>query len=217
VYEINKIIKKNNVSLNKYLDIGCGTGIFAISLGKILKLDKNSIFGIDMPNFSEKGDWGREKNTNKFVFNELKLNKPYPFEDNTFELITMKMVLHHVQNIDFTLKEVIRILKKNAILLIIEHDAFTYADYMINDIEHGCYINVFKTNTFDENFLNLTSNKKKQEKNILGVSKYYNWPELSYLLESYGFRYKSSRPFNRILPESVSASRAFYYLYSLNK
>jgi len=222
LYDINKSIRYNNKEyvINKYLDIGCGNGGFAISLGKLLKLEKDNIFGVDVSNFSEQGDWGREKVSDKFVFKELQLNKPYPFEDNTFELITIKMVLHHIKNIDFTLKEIKRILKKNGFLLIIEHDSFTYADYMINDIEHGCYINVFKSNTFNENFLNFTltkKNKKNENKISIDVEKYYSWPELTYMVLSYGFKYQVGRPYSNSIAETISGSRSIFILYKLDK
>ena len=37
-------------------------------------------------------------------------------ENDTFDLITIKMVLHHVKNYDFTLNEITRILKKDGLL-----------------------------------------------------------------------------------------------------
>ena len=116
-------------------------------MGKLLNLKKDDIFGVDLDDFSEQGDWGRNKFTDKFTFKKLQYDDPYPFEDNTFDLITIKMVLHHVKNYDFTLNEIIRILKINGLLIIVEHDAFTYADYMLNDIEHGFYLNVFNQST----------------------------------------------------------------------
>ncbi len=216
VYDIKNVIRySNGIKINKYLDVGCGNGLYAISLGKLLKLEKNNIFGTDVSNFSEQGEWGREKYIDKFVFKELELNKPYPFDDDSVDLITMKMVLHHVQNIDFTLKEIKRILKNKGLLVIIEHDSFTYADYMLNDIEHGFYINVFKTNTLDESYLNLTSKNKK--KDVLGVSKYYSWPELGHIILLYDFEYKMGRPYNNSITMSTNATRPFSFIFQLNK
>ncbi len=217
VNDLNGIINNNqDIKIKKYLDIGSGNGLFAITLGKILKLEKNDIYGVDYADFSNQGNWMREKYIDKFIFKELEKDKPFPFEDNTFDLITMKMVLHHVMNTDFTLKEITRILKKNGILIIIEHDAYTYADYMINDIEHGLYINVFKINTNDENYLNLKSLKKK-EINSVEINKYYSLPEQTHLLSLYGFQYKFGRPFHNRIAPTISGSRSFINFYVLNK
>ncbi len=191
---------KNNKKINKYLDIGCGNGSFAITMGNLLKLGKNDIYGVDLGNFSEQGDWGREKNMNHFTFKELKYGDEYPFDDNTFDLITIKMVLHHVTNLDFTLKEIKRILKINGILIVIEHDSYTYADYMINDIEHGFYINVF--------------NPAEKEKSI-GIHKYYSSVELNNNLINYGFEYIRKEIFSNNINQSIGGARPFFYIYTL--
>jgi ubiquinone/menaquinone biosynthesis C-methylase UbiE len=216
-YLKSTIRHKDLQNINKYLDIGCGNGSFAISLGQLLKLTKNNIVGVDLPDFSEQGDWGRTRNMDKFTFKELIYNEPYPFEDNTFDLITAKMVLHHVQNLDFTIKEIKRILKLNGLLIIVEHDSFTYADYMINDIEHGFYMNVFDINANEENFLDTqfqkapSANKKKS----IGVHKYYSWPEQSFILAKNGFSYVRKQLFSNDINLSMNASRAYFYLYKL--
>ena len=60
------------------MDVGTGNGNFAISMGKILKLSPDSIYGCDLENFSEQKDWKRGQNKeikNKFVFNLIELNK----------------------------------------------------------------------------------------------------------------------------------------------
>jgi ubiquinone/menaquinone biosynthesis C-methylase UbiE len=202
--------------ITKYLDIGCGNGNFAISLGQLLGLDKKDIFGVDLADFSEQGDWGRHRNMDKFTFQELKYNQPYPFEDNTFDLITIKMVLHHVSNLDFTLKEITRVLKINGALIIVEHDSFTYADYMINDIEHGFYINVFNLNTSEENFINLSLSQSNKKIKSIDVNKYYSWPEHDYILRKNGFEYIRKQLYSNNINFSMGASRAFFYLYKLH-
>ncbi len=207
--------QRNINNINKYLDVGCGNGLFAISFGQLLGLDKKDIVGVDLADFSEKGDWGRHRNIDKFTFKELTYNEPYPFDDNTFDLITIKMVLHHVDNLDFTLKEIKRILKINGTLIIVEHDAFTYADYMINDIEHGFYVNVFDQNTSEENFLDSKFRNLESKKSI-GIHKYYSWVEISYNLRKSGFEYIRKQLYSNNINYTMSASRAYFYLYKLD-
>jgi ubiquinone/menaquinone biosynthesis C-methylase UbiE len=212
------VAQKNNgiINIKKYLDIGCGNGKFAITFGKVLNLEKNDIYGVDLGNFSEQGDWKRTKNINEFIFKELKYNETYPFEDNYFDFITIKMVLHHVKNIDFTLREIVRILKINGSIVIIEHDSFTYADYMLNDIEHGFYMNVFNENNQEENYLDLKDKTNMNDTSTsIGIHKYYSWPELSYTLRNYGFDFIRKQLFNNHINTSSLATRAYFYLYKL--
>mgnify|MGYP000149983215 CR=1 FL=1 len=49
----------------------------------------------------------------------------------------------------------VRILKNGGLLLVVDHDSFTSAYYMLKDIEHGLYMNVY--NNSDESNLNVPS------------------------------------------------------------
>jgi hypothetical protein len=63
------------------------------------------------------------------------LNKiPYPFKKSIFKEIFMKMILEHVNNPITVLKEIIRISKKNAKIIIIVPHATSYANF--TDIQH---------------------------------------------------------------------------------
>lgn len=208
-------MERGVLGVSKYLDVGCGNGKFAITMGELLNLKKDDIYGVDLDNFSEQKDWGRDKFTNKFIFKELQFDKPYPFEDNYFDLITIKMVLHHVTNLDFTLKELVRIMKINGSLIVVEHDSFTYADYMLNDIEHGFYINVFNENSI-EDYLNLKSKTFYKKDDSIGVHRYYSWPELSYHLRRHGFEFIRKQLYSNHINFSLSPSRPYFYLYKLH-
>jgi ubiquinone/menaquinone biosynthesis C-methylase UbiE len=207
------------LNIDNYLDIGCGNGSFTSAFGKGLKLTKEHIFGVDFENFSEQGNWNRNKNPSNFIFKELENDKSYPFEDNFFDIITMKMVLHHIDNVDFTFKEISRILKNNGILIIIEHDAFTYADYMLNDIEHAFYINVFNENSLIEDYSSVSKKKKSDRKVIksLDVVKYYDWVELDNLLMKYNFTYQIGNMLQDHIKADTSATRVKFNIYKFSK
>lgn len=74
------------------------------------------------------------------------INKiPYPFKDNTFDEILLKMILEHTNFPTNILKEIIRISKKNAKIVLIVPHADSYAAK--SDLQHK---NFFTENTFDE-------------------------------------------------------------------
>ena len=86
------------------------------------------------------------------------------------------MVLHHIPDLKFVLQELKRILKKDGILLIREHDLFTYGDYMLADIEH------FKFDFIYKNF------SLKNTIKYLDITNYYNYLEWDYILLQNGFK-----------------------------
>ena len=77
------------------------------------------------------------------------LNKfPYPFKDNSFDEVLLKMILEHLDNSIKVLREVIRISHDNAKVTIIVPRAFSYANN--TDIQHKTR---FTENSFNENLL----------------------------------------------------------------
>ncbi|MBU0894640.1 MAG: class I SAM-dependent methyltransferase [Nanoarchaeota archaeon] len=83
------------------------------------------------------------------ITNVFDLDKyPYPFKNNTYNEVLMKMILEHLKEPIKTLKEVIRISKPNAKLTIIVPHAFSYASK--TDIQHKTN---FTENSFTEELL----------------------------------------------------------------
>lgn len=82
--------------------------------------------------------------TKNFDFNKY----PYPIKNNTYDKILMKMILEHIDNPIKTLKEVIRISKDNAKLIIIVPHANSYA--YKSDLQHRSN---FTENSFTETLL----------------------------------------------------------------
>jgi len=98
------------VNLSKKLNVGCGEDYKS----GWINLDSRNNINADI-----------KHDLNKF---------PYPFKDNSFEEILLKMVLEHVDNPLRVLKEIIRISKKNARIRIIVPHGYSYAQ--ITDIQH---------------------------------------------------------------------------------
>ena len=106
---LNELKISNN---DKILDICCGTG----DIGKIL-LKKNSQLDITGVDFSEKMlSVGSKRLGNKVKFIKADATE-LPFEDNSFNIITMAFGLRNIQNRKKALQEAYRVLKQNGELL----------------------------------------------------------------------------------------------------
>jgi ubiquinone/menaquinone biosynthesis C-methylase UbiE len=212
---ITQSININNIK--NYLDIGTGNGKFAVTFGKSIGLDSQHIYGVDLDNFAEQKDWNRNKNNQKFIFQTIQEDKKYPFEDHFFDIITVKMVLHHIKNLNFLFEEIKRILKNNGLLIIIEHSSFTYADFMLNDIEHGLYMNVFSQDSLFEEFSSKKNKENNKEIHNLGNVKYFSWIELDNITNNYGFQYIKADILYENVNFNVQPTRTFWSIYQIKK
>ena len=128
-----------------YLDIGCNTGAITVEIAKKFKIDNKNTYGIDVEDFS-----GKKINpVSDFNFKYYD-GKIIPFADNTFDVITCAMVIHHIPDINFTLQEIYRVLCNDGLLILKEHSvASKYMDYVIY-IEHLLYSVLYDGNTYTE-------------------------------------------------------------------
>lgn len=94
------------------LDIGVGDGSITSAIQRHYDLPKDKVFGTDIVTPREEPS---------FTFN-LVDGSDLPFNDNSFDLITANMVLHHVDDLDRLLQEIRRVLRPNGYLVISEHD-----------------------------------------------------------------------------------------------
>lgn len=106
-------IKKNS----KVLDVGCGTGTFAIMIAKKAK----KVVGIDaskaMINTAKK----KSKELGNVEFIEA-IAEDLPFDDNSFDIVLSSMTLHHLPSKDkiIALKEMKRVLKPKGQFLLVD-------------------------------------------------------------------------------------------------
>lgn len=147
----------------RILDIGMGDGK---SIEKISKLIKIKPYGADI-----KG-WGPYKNMKKkvkFPFEYIQL-KPYkiPFKSNYFDCIILSLVLHHAEDIGKVIDECYRLLKKNGIILIVEHDVWNDYDNMVINLQHILYGELY-------------------DEKIEKTGSYYNIYEWDYIFSKHGF------------------------------
>lgn len=211
-------------SLLNYLDVGSGNGRFCKMFGKGLNLENNNIHGIDIPSFSEQGDWNRNELMNDMVFKTINKNDRYPYLDNTFDIITMKMVFHHIEDIDLTLSEIARVLRDDGYLILIEHDVCNHLDYILCEIEHLYYIKVFNKNK-NRGVIN-----NDTDIDNLGYMKFRNIKETNEIFSKFGFSELQSDFFYESNESNgtnesnkyhenciISPSRNYWTIYQLNK
>jgi ubiquinone/menaquinone biosynthesis C-methylase UbiE len=109
----------------KVLDIGCGTGRFALPLAEKLGF---KVTGADL--FKEMLAKAQEKDTSHLVTWEVQDAQSLTYPDSTFDVVFMSHLLHHCDDPDKVLRECYRVLKAPGVVLVrygaleqIEHDA----------------------------------------------------------------------------------------------
>jgi len=112
---IRKHIKRETESLIM-LDVGCGIGEIDRAISK--DFEKFKIIGVDSASKSIREALDKDVNNNKFlVCNAEKLC----FNNNSFNAVLLVNILHHsFANINLIIREAIRVMKKEGILIIFE-------------------------------------------------------------------------------------------------
>jgi ubiquinone/menaquinone biosynthesis C-methylase UbiE len=141
MYKMSKIADKiakytKHIDKPKILEVGVGAGK---KLKKIKEMINCDIYGADIESW---GPYKKERNFD-FPFKIITLN-PYriDYDDNMFDCITIILTLHHT-NIIEVINECKRILKKDGIIVIVEHDIWNDYDNMIIDLQHRIYATIY--------------------------------------------------------------------------
>lgn len=105
----------------KVLDVGCGDGEDALYISKFAK----SVVGLDIQPHKT---WEKLKNRNLRF--ELGVGEKLPFKNNSFDGVFVKDVLHHVDRLDKTLREVRRVVAPGGVVVIIEGNRYNPLFYI---------------------------------------------------------------------------------------
>jgi demethylmenaquinone methyltransferase/2-methoxy-6-polyprenyl-1,4-benzoquinol methylase len=115
-----KVVKiVNQTNPKSILDIATGTGDLAIALAKT---NADKIIGLDI----SRGmlDIGEEKILKEKLENTIEMvladSENMPFEDNTFDAITVAFGVRNFEALEKGLKEILRVLKPNGVFVILE-------------------------------------------------------------------------------------------------
>lgn len=123
-YKIKEIsdVLNNNAKL-KILDVGCGDGNTARYFKKYFT--NSEYIGIDISKSSIDIAKNKYKSEEKISFEQYN-GKNIPYTENTFDIIFIACVLHHVvkKEHEDLLKECKRVLKKNGRIIIFEHNPY---------------------------------------------------------------------------------------------
>jgi ubiquinone/menaquinone biosynthesis C-methylase UbiE len=119
--KVKMITEFESNSVIKVLDVGCGDGVTEVFINKYFP--SWNICAIDISDKSI--EQAKNKNVNGCEF-QLYDGKNIPFNDNSFDVIFMAGVLHHI---DFSLhngllQEVSRVLKMKGRFFLFEHNPF---------------------------------------------------------------------------------------------
>ena len=113
-YSVFSLINFNKVKT--FLDSGCGTGRHLINLPKYVEA-----YGIDASKYMIKVAKKKVKNVKFYVSEVEKTN----FKDNYFDCIISVRVLQHLENQEKSIEEMIRTLKKNGRLIVMNYNKIT--------------------------------------------------------------------------------------------
>ena len=188
----------NHFQIENYIDIGCGDCTLTKVLGNALGLSDKNIYGADIPEWGAFTEQSRKKLSINII--DIEKGKKLPIDSNKFSFITAFMTFHHVEKLNLMLSEVNRILKPGGYLLIREHDAMNYADYMLCDIEHMLY----EVTDRDNNLFKVAKSY---------YAKYYDLVEWDYLLSQHGFTHIYSSFISDSIYYELTNTRAFYAIY----
>jgi ubiquinone/menaquinone biosynthesis C-methylase UbiE len=185
--KFRKINKNKNI---KYLDIGCGSGSKTKLFYKYLDIPKNNVYCTDIES------WGPYKKYKNIDFNfKLIKNNKLNYDDNTFDIITCILTLHHIEKLNEFILEIHRILKKNGYLILIEHSIESDYDTYIINIQHMLYSALYdKRDDYLEN---------------PDYIQCYNMYEWNYILKKYNLKMK----YQNILPKENIFSYEYDNIY----
>ena len=185
---------------SNYMDLGAGSGYKTKLIAQKLGIDLKKVYAIDYEKFDDKA-YNREKEIN---FSNLDSKMTIlPYGDQTFDLVSALMVLHHITDekvLDFTLQQVNRVVKLGGYFLLKEHNCMNVSDFMINDIEHCMYELVYnKIANYDFRKIN--------------YSHYYSWVEWDIIMKKYGFEKVKMFNVDYSVSNKINASKHWMGLY----
>lgn len=119
--DLDKIAAQTRLTGNypSILEFGCGTGKNTEWLAS--KAEK--LTAVDFSELMINKAKEKVKNAN-VLFLTADITKAWPFEENSFDLLTCNLILEHVENLDFIFSEAARVLKTSGCFFVSELHPF---------------------------------------------------------------------------------------------
>jgi len=176
IYEIQWLLPSAEaVSQNltyKYLDIGSSDGSITAAVAKYLNIPKSRSDAVDL--------LPEDSMVNPDYTYHRTDGESLPFDDNSYNLITMFMSAHHFANVDKMFSEIQRVAKPGAVIILREHGHASRSDKIYYNIMHAYYECVSG---------NESSPKEFVDSYDAGTYAYYRTPkQWDTLISKYGFK-----------------------------
>lgn len=123
-YRLKRLTETVKLNRGRMVDLGCGGGLLTESLTHYYP--KAKLYGCDISKVAI--SFARKFGSGKVIYDEIR-NKKLPYKNDFFDVCICLDVIEHIPDVDFFLKEVKRILKKNGKFFLIvpcERQPFTY-------------------------------------------------------------------------------------------
>ena len=120
----NKLIQRSGIKEGmKVLDLGCGSGAYTTFIARVVG-EKGKVYAVDIqPQMLKQLESKLNRPENKDIKNiETKIASVYnlPFENGSFDIVSMVTVLQEIPNKHKALQEIKRVLKSDGILAVTE-------------------------------------------------------------------------------------------------
>lgn len=198
---INIIAKFNYKSDVKIVDIGGGEGNILNYIGKLNQITNNNLYVVE-----QQKEWAEKykySNNINYIFWD---NNYINIESNSIDIILIMVSLHHMidKTIDNLMLNIKRILKKNGLIIIKEHNCITSEDKILINWEHHLYHILMSKNLNEDNL------KKYLDQSIFN---YKSIEEYNNIFSKYNFKsvMNLNRSFNLSLHDDITNSTNLYW------
>lgn len=183
-----------------YLDYGFGDGSKTMAVKNKFNIPMKDVYGLEVEEVFDGQKNAREKI--KFNYEIIRKGKKFDYQNGKFNFVTAFVSLHHVTNLDFTLRELNRVIKKDGFLVIEEHDCLDVVDKMLANLEHTWWRS---DNAFKE--------KKEIDFTDIDKCQYYSWFEWDIIMKEYGFKKITYGIHETGQKEIIMPTRLYYFVY----